>query len=208
MGFIEKRGKNRWRARYRITRGEDRGKERSHTFTKKSDAEKWLAAQRVDQLRGEWVDPHLSSTTFAAWVERWQPTTAPLKQKTRANYDSLLRTHILPKFGSLALDDIEPILVREWVSGMNRSPSRVRQSYFLLSSILNAAVESGYISRNPCIGVRLPRATREEMQIIPPKSSMSSLLLVTLTRRSSTSSVSAAYVGVRLPRSGAVTAMC
>jgi uncharacterized protein (DUF3084 family) len=48
------------------------------------------------------------------------------------------------------------------------SPSRVRQTYQLLAMVLKAAVESGYLARSPCVGVRLPRPPRREMTVLTP----------------------------------------
>jgi integrase len=59
--------------------------------------------------------------------------------------------------------------VREWVASLivrDLSASRVRQAYFLLSAMMQAAVESGYLGRNPCYGVRLPRVATREMRFL------------------------------------------
>jgi Phage integrase, N-terminal SAM-like domain len=78
-------------------------------------------------------------------VNRWRGTTVHLKPKTRAGYESLLRTLILPELGRARLRDIDPLWVREWVAGLvgrGLSASRVRQAYRLLGSIMRAAVEN------------------------------------------------------------------
>src|SRR5207237_1280350 len=49
MSHIQRRGKDRWRARYI---GPD-GRERSKTFTRKVDAERFLATVDADLVRGE-----------------------------------------------------------------------------------------------------------------------------------------------------------
>jgi len=165
MAHIQKLGPNRYRARYR---GPD-GRERSRVFRRRSDAARFLNAMEADKARSEWVDPRLSRISFAEWAERWKGTTAHLKPKTRAGYESLLRTHLLPAFGRVPLGRIQPVHVREWVAGLAEaglSPSRIRQAYQLLSAILKAAVESGYLVRSPCVGVSLPKAERREMRFL------------------------------------------
>jgi hypothetical protein len=47
------RRNGRWQAAYR---GPD-GRERTRTFDRKVDAERWLTAAEADLLRGTWVDP-------------------------------------------------------------------------------------------------------------------------------------------------------
>ncbi len=85
----------------------------------------------ADKLRGEWVDPRLSKIFFRHWVDRWWGTTAHLKPYTREGYESLLRVHILPRFGNVSLGRIQPVDIREWVSQLQSSglsASRTRQS--------------------------------------------------------------------------------
>ena len=64
------------------------GRQRSKTFERKTDAERFLAAQQVSQAQGEWIDPNLGKLTVAEWSQKWFPTTAALKPKTRAGYES------------------------------------------------------------------------------------------------------------------------
>lgn len=83
-----------------------------------------------------------------------------LKPYTLRGYQSVLRVHILPEFGNIQLGKIDPILVQDWVAEMERSglsSSMMRQSYQCFSAIMKAAVESGYLGRTPCVGVRIPK---------------------------------------------------
>ena len=79
--MIERRG-NSWRARYR---GPDR-RERSKTFRRKSDAERWLTQQRSLMAQGDWTDPALGRITFGEYAEAWLESRADLKPKTRHQY--------------------------------------------------------------------------------------------------------------------------
>lgn len=157
-----------WVARYR---GPDRI-ERSKAFARRVDAERFLHDREARKSRGEWIDPQLGKTPLAEWVDRWRGTTVHLKPKTRAGYESLLRTLILPELGRAQLGEIDPLWVREWVARLvdrGLSPSRVRQAYRLLGAIMRAAVESGYIAGTPCVGVRLPRLPQREMSFLSAK---------------------------------------
>ena len=56
MGHIERRvwsGKASYRARYR----DPAGRERSKSFSRKADAERWLAEVEHTKTRGMWTDP-------------------------------------------------------------------------------------------------------------------------------------------------------
>jgi len=157
--------RDRWQVRYI----DPSGRERARSFPRKSDAEKFLVTVEADKLRGDWVDPRLSKITLREWRERWWGTMSHLKPYTLEGYESLLRVQILPRFGDVALGRIQPVDVREWVSGLHSSglsASRTRQAYHLVAQILRSAVESGYLTKSPCVGVSLPRMQRQEMRFL------------------------------------------
>ncbi len=156
MAHVEKRGPRKYRARYR---GAD-GQERSQTFDTERAAKQWLATVTTSQLRGEWVDPSRSRQTVGAWADEWLAGRVHLKPKTVAGYESLLKTQVLPTWGSVPLAQLSNADVAGWVAKMRSSglsPSRVRQAYHLLTSMLDEAVLDRRISANPAASVKLPR---------------------------------------------------
>jgi integrase len=66
-GFVEKRTTGRWRARYRGTDG----RERSKTFDRRVDADRWLAGVSFAIARGEWTDPARARVTVGDWSRQW-----------------------------------------------------------------------------------------------------------------------------------------
>jgi len=157
-----------WRARYR---GPD-NYERSQTFDRRSDAERWLAEVQVAKARGTWVDPALGKITLAAWSDRWIEARTPiLKPKTAFGYRSMLRSRILPKFGRWQLAGIGPSDVQAWINGMQAdglSASRVRQAHIVLSMMLKAAAREGLITRNAAADADLPRIPHREAAYLEP----------------------------------------
>ena len=99
--MIERRG-NSWRARYR---GPDR-RERSKSFKRKSDAERWLMQQRSLMAQGDWTDPARGRITFGEYAEAWLESRADLKPKTRHQYQSLMRQYIMPTWRNVPLANI------------------------------------------------------------------------------------------------------
>ena len=83
------------------------------TFATKTEATRHLAQVETDLGRGQWSDPRLGRTTFAAWAARWEATTVNLRANTRATYRNLLRRYLLPIFGPMPLAD----LATRWRSG-------------------------------------------------------------------------------------------
>jgi hypothetical protein len=80
VAHVEKRDKNRRRARYR---GPD-GKERSKTFERKIDAERYLTSVEASKLQGAWVDPRAFRTLFGDWATGQQASWHGLSNSTPA----------------------------------------------------------------------------------------------------------------------------
>jgi integrase len=169
MAHVEKRASGRWRGRYR---GPD-GRERSRTFNRKADAERWLTTQGADLARGDWLDPQLGRITFAHWVEHWEQTLLDLRPTTRALNLGVVRNYLLPRFGPwpvfrITTADVEAMVAQERADGV-LSNSAIRRHVFVLSGILQAAARSGRIARNPCTGVRLPPDSARQMRFLTPE---------------------------------------
>jgi integrase len=151
FGSVRRLSSGRWQVRYRdLTGAVHTG---SHTFTSKTDAARYLALVEADLHRGAWADPKLGRITLAEWADRWQETTTNLRPTTRDLYGYLLRRFLLPTFGAASLSTIDVLAVRAWLAKLLaegvRASTRAK-AYRLLSRILGAAVEAGYLLRNPC----------------------------------------------------------
>ena len=152
-------GRNRWRARWR----DPAGRQRTRSFARKVDAERFLLGVEDAKLRGAYVDPAAGKVNFGEWAERWYKTTAGLKPSTRHTYRQLLDYQILPTFQKATLAGVDMLLVREWLAALveaELSPSRIRNAHQVLSQVLATAVEANRLARNPAKGVRLPRIVR------------------------------------------------
>ncbi len=157
MASVKKRPDGKWRARYR----DPAGKEHARHFDRKVDAERWLAGVETAKARGEWVDPARARITVDEWSQRWTGTLGQLKHTTRARYAGLLRRHVLPRWGRTPLAAVSHADVATWVTDLSAeglSASTVRQTYRVLSLMLDLAVKDNRVVRNPAKGVRLPPA--------------------------------------------------
>lgn len=157
MGNVQRRPDGSWRARYR---GPDK-RERSRHFSRKIDAERWLAGVEVAKTRGEWIDPALSRVTVGTWCETWLDAQGQLKPTTRYRYAGIVAKHITPAWGRVALAEVAPADVAAWLGRLTASglaASSVRYCHRVLSLALAYAVLDGRLSRNPAEGVPLPRA--------------------------------------------------
>lgn len=119
------------------------------TFATRAEADRYLAEQELRLRGGGNRDPRAGNVTFEDWSRRWLESSTHLKPKSRVGYESLLRSTVLPTFGRRRLRDLEPLEVREWAASLTRrglSPTRVRQSYRLLSQLCDAAVVAGILA--------------------------------------------------------------
>lgn len=168
FGRVRQLPSGRWQVRYLAPDGAERPA--PTTFARKTDAERWLVGVENDIERGRWIDPTAQGTTVGEWGERWLAAAkAHLKLKSHANYQSLFETKIRPTFGDHNLAAVKPMMVSEWVAALHDaglSPSRVRQSYRLLSQIMRSAADNGLIATSPCGGIRLPRMPLTEPHIL------------------------------------------
>src|ERR1700674_5818216 len=100
MAHIERRQQKRadgsrapvkWRARH----VDPDGNEHSKTFSSRTAAENWVAAQTTAIGTGDWVDPARGRITVKEWTESWLASVAPtLKPYTVASYRSLLTSRV------------------------------------------------------------------------------------------------------------------
>jgi integrase len=149
------REKHAWEVRYRDPQRRDRSK----TFRTRPEAEDFAGAIETDINRGAYLDPRLGKKPLGEWAHEWlHAREDEIKPKTFMSYEGLLRTHILPAFGRTQMSKIRPLDVQKFLGEITRaglSRSRIRQARQLLSMILNAAVDNGYIARNPVPRERL-----------------------------------------------------
>ncbi|MCU1655613.1 MAG: xerD [Pseudonocardiales bacterium] len=167
MSSIEKRtttGQARWYARYR----DPSGKQRTKSFARKVDAERYLAGIETAKLSGSYIDPRRAAVTVGAFAEQWQAAQAHLKASTRDRYAGLLRTHVEPRWASVRLSDVNHAAVQAWVSELadQHSPSVAIKAHRVLSLVLALAVRDGRLVRNPAEGIGLPRETPKDRRYL------------------------------------------
>lgn len=161
MGYVEKRS-GHWRARYR----DPVGRQRSETFSRKADAERFLREMQVAVERGRWLDPRAAETPLASWAAEFLALARRLSPTTQETYRRDLDRYILPRFGTyqigrLPADEIENWLNDSVAAGL--APSSVHRHYRTLRRMLQVAVEKERIPANPCDRVQPPRVPGREM---------------------------------------------
>jgi Phage integrase, N-terminal SAM-like domain len=169
MGWISKNEKaESYEARYR----DPNGRERSRSFRTKAEARRFLNEVETAKHRGSWIDPALSKILFASWAEEHAKTRVHLRPATQARAESLMKAHVLPRFGDSRLGTITQVEVQAWVNsliGEGLSASTAHGCYRLFSQVMDSAVAANIIPSSPCRQIALPLLERVEMRFLNPQ---------------------------------------
>jgi integrase len=155
MASIARRPDGTYRPRYR----DAQGKEHARHFKRKVDAQRWLDEVTAAVQTGTYVDPKRARTTVGELADVWLAGKINLKPTSRARYADVLKTHVLPRWGNVALIRVTHGDVQAWLSGLSDrglAGASVRKAQGVLSGILGLAVRDRRLAVNPALGVALP----------------------------------------------------
>ncbi len=172
----------RWKVHYT----DPDGRQRSDSFDRRVDADRFKSTVEADILRGTYIDPDAGSITLGRYVtEIWLPAQT-FEPSTRETVERQVRLHILPGLGDakglgryrLAELARSPSAIQAWIRGLQTkadkplAASHIKLVLGTLSTILSAAVADERITRNPCkvrTVVKPPRP--EQRKLVPWESS-------------------------------------
>ncbi|HSV67099.1 MAG TPA: tyrosine-type recombinase/integrase [Mycobacteriales bacterium] len=148
---------------YRANWRDAAGRQRSKTFKTKREANAFLAETETALNRGSYVDPHAGRLKFGAYATRWLEARND-EITTAARDASIMRNHVVPRWGATPLAKIDHLAVQQWVTklGSRLSPATVVECHRLTSAVMRSAVRDRLVGANPCEGVRLPKRRRKD----------------------------------------------
>lgn len=153
----------RWLAKYLAPDG----RERSRTFERKVDAERFLATVEADKLRGTYVDPDAGRDRFKTYAEHWLSVQV-IRGNTTDLYRSRLDNHVLPVLGDRPLAAIKRSNVQGFVKDLEQkglAASTIEGVYGMVATIFRSAVEDEKLPRTPCRNIALPE--RFDKLVVP-----------------------------------------
>ncbi len=145
-----------WRARFRTPDGASRSK----TFPRRADAERFLTSTEHSKLTGGYVDPSKGRTTVSGYYETWAER-QPWRESSRMSVTSLFTMHVLPALGGRPLNTLNRGDVESWAARLPLSGQTARTAAQYLSTMLEAAVDDGFLAVNPARRAKRPRADSE-----------------------------------------------
>jgi integrase len=158
-----------WYAKYRLPDGRqvqkkigpawtERGRPAAGYFTKRL-AEDWLRSVLEEARRGTLIGAVRTGATFddaaAEWL-RYVEHDRGRKPSTVAGYKAIVRSQLLPAFGSLSLESITTAMIEQWVGSAGGSASSRRKSLVLLHGIFRRAKKVWGLAANPAAEVEKP----------------------------------------------------
>lgn len=151
FGAIRQLPSGQWQARYPGPDGVMRPADT--TFRTKTEAAEWLVDKEAEIRSGDWINPEAGKITLSKYAESWVAERPKMRPTTRERSAAIVRLHIAPHLGEMALADIRDPHIRRWYKRLGDSgvgAATIARSYQLLKSILNTAIEDEIIRRNPC----------------------------------------------------------
>lgn len=166
-GTIVKRADGRWMASLTLGRDATTGMLKRASFygTTRAEVATKLAQALRDRSHGVFVAPH--QLTLATWLQAWlrdykTPTLRPLSVE---RYAMLMRKHLTPALGHLALRALRPEHLQHFYTAevaRGVAPRTVRQCHTLLHGALAQAEKTGLLARNVSRLAVPPRAQTQE----------------------------------------------
>lgn len=158
-------GEDRWRAALSWTDASGVSHRRVVSGKTQADVRRRLAALRADLERG--LAPVMAGTTaayLAGWVERGKQDVRPSTWRQR---EQVVRTHLIPALGAIALEKLTPSDVERMTGGLiasGRSPRTASHARIILRRALADALRDGLVHRNAAALARAPRVPRRTIE--------------------------------------------
>lgn len=98
-------GSKRYRVRYRTP---ERRQTDKRGFKTKHEATEFAASVEVAKLQGLYVQPSHGRLLTGQWVVDWLAGRGDLARSSQVRYEGIINEHIVPKWGKVALADVDP----------------------------------------------------------------------------------------------------
>lgn len=157
---------------YRVRTRDAQKRSTTETFRTKAEAE-WFARLVEDvggptairlRIERDGAGADELVPTLGEWLPRHVASLTGVTERYRLRVAREAELYWLDELGNIPLNALTREHVGKIVNGLESrglSPSTIKTVVVGLGSVLNAAIFAGYMTRNPCKGLRLPRAVDE-----------------------------------------------
>lgn len=142
------------------------GRRRKKAFDNKDAADDWLARVRSQQLEGAYITRERAAATVRDVAADWVAAHPDWAAGTAARNRSILKKHVLPRWGETPVGAVRPEDVQAWVNQMTCAPGTMRRIHQVLSGVLTFAVTRKRIAFNPASHTKFPVTDVEPMTVL------------------------------------------
>lgn len=130
------------------------GSRKQKIFLKLQDCRKWLSDSQYDDEHRNLEQPE--DILMDAWYDYWMSLKkSSVRENTIMSYETRYKKNIKPVLGEKRIKDITPLqcqIVLTKMSDEGKKTSTIKKTKLILHSILELALQSEIIPRNPCNG--------------------------------------------------------
>ena len=201
-----------WRALYRLPDGRrvhktigpawtQRGRPTAGTFTKRT-AEAWLRDVLDEARRGTLPGMTKTGVSFAAACADYlahKESDRRLKPTTLRDYGSIVKAHLVPAFGDLAVEDLTTDMVEDWKLTLDMSNTTKIKVLTVLFGVMERARKRHRLPVNPIRDVEKPRQEHSpggELQFYSPEEVLA-LVRAAESEQDAAVFLTAAFTGLR-----------
>lgn len=134
-------------------------------YAEKADAEDALDTKRREVEEHDVIAAG-KAPTMAVYAKQWLDSLR-IEDSTKAGYEGIVNRYVIPTLGTLRIDSIKPTKLSRVYLELERSGGRggaalsantVRKTHVVIGSILDAAVDDGYVRQNAARRSRIVKA--------------------------------------------------
>jgi integrase len=153
---------------YKVNWRDHSGVRRSKTFNKARLANAFRADMNSKLNRHEFIP--IKAIPFTKLCEEWFKVKEPnLRPATVNMYRTHINLRLLPEFGAFLVTGIAPMDVEKFAAKLAKTdlaPETQRKTLMTLKSILDKAIQWGYLTKNPAVFVKAPKQQRKEIEVL------------------------------------------
>lgn len=195
MGYIEKRGKNKWRLVVVTGYNPDNTQSRERKNITIDDPEILKSTKKIEKylqrelvsfenlvLSGNYSTPE--KMLLSQFIDEWREKYAKdaLSPSTLSVYENHIKARILPHFGHMRIDQIKPLHLLSFIKELEKTGARkdglnkpldvgtVNYIYRVLKNIFTRATEWKVLTDNPMDGVAKPKEKNAKEKLLEKKS--------------------------------------
>jgi integrase len=207
---VDRKRGSQWYAKYRLPDGRQvqrrigpawtaRGRPPTGYFTKRA-AEAWLRDVLEQARNGRLPGQVKTGVTFAQAADEWLRYVEHdrgRKPSTVAGYRAMVRAHLVPAFGELAIESITTPMIERWLGGVERAQSTRVKAVVLMHGIFQRARKLYGLGVNPVADVEKPSLGRSgDIEVFSPEEVMA-LVRAARSQQDAAIFLTAAFTGLR-----------